>query len=331
MTALTATHPTLLDIAKSKDPTGKTAAVVEILNLTNGVLEDMSFITGNLDTGHESTIRAGLPDATWTKLYQGVPNSKSTRVTVVDNCGTLETESLVDDRALEMAEDKAGYLLSESKAFLEAMAQEVATTLFTGNESVNPEQFTGLAPRYNSLSAENACNIISAASTDTTANASIWLIGWSPETITGIVPKGSMAGLQVKDMGSTRVLDSNDNAYYASVTRFSWKVGLAVRDWRYAVRIANIDRSALRGDFASGPNLPDLLDQAIELIPNTDSVKLGFYMDRDLLSMLRRQSKKATANTYTIETLANGKRIATYGGIALKRTDALHVDETLVS
>ena len=44
MAILTASNPTLLDLAKSKDPDGKIAKVIEILNQTNEVLPDMSWV-----------------------------------------------------------------------------------------------------------------------------------------------------------------------------------------------------------------------------------------------------------------------------------------------
>lgn len=332
MATLEKTNPTLLDIAKSKDPDGKTAAVVEILNQSNTILDDMTFINGNLDTGHQSTIRAGLPDTVWSKLYEGIPNTKSTRVQVTDTTGRLETQATIDTRALELSEDKEAFMMSENSAFMEAMSQEVANTLFTGNESTDPEEFTGLTPRYSDATAENADNIIDGGSTaGSTDNASIWLIGWSPETITGIVPKGSKAGLIVDDMGKQLVQDASGNDYTAMVTRYEWQVGLAVRDWRYAVRICNIDRSTLTSDATSGADLNDLMDQAFDLIPNMDNARFSWYMDRDILGFLRRQSKANASSTLTVENLENGKMITRYGGVPLKRTDALHVDEARVT
>ena len=87
---------TLLDFAKSINPDGTTAAVVELLNQTNEVLDDMLWIEGNLPTGHRSTIRTGLPTVVWRQLYGGVPPSKSVRAQVDDSCGMLEARSEVD-------------------------------------------------------------------------------------------------------------------------------------------------------------------------------------------------------------------------------------------
>lgn len=335
MAALTTGNPTLLDLAMGLDPDGSVADVVEILNLTNEVLPDMAFMEANETTGHVSTIRSGLPDPTWRKLYGGVQPTKSTRVKVRDACGMLEAYSEIDKKLADMSGDLGKFLLSESKAHIEAMSQEMAQTLFTGNESTAPEEFTGLAPRFNSSTAENACNMISGSSTDATANASIWLIGWSPETVCGIFPKGSKAGITVEDKGQVTIEDatgSSGGRMEAYRTHFTWDMGLCVRDWRYIARGYNIDRSALKGDAASGPDLLDIMDQMIDVIPSLTNARFGFYMDRSLLSFVRRQAKAATAaSTLSIETLANGQRITTYSGIPLRRTDALSADEALIS
>lgn len=56
----------------------------------------MPFVEGNLPTGHKTTIRSGLPSATWRLLNYGVQPSKSTTVQVTDSVGMLETYAEVD-------------------------------------------------------------------------------------------------------------------------------------------------------------------------------------------------------------------------------------------
>ncbi|MXF24183.1 major capsid protein, partial [Escherichia coli] len=87
--------------------------------------------------------------------------------------------------------------LSEDRAFIEAMNQAMAQTLFYGDSSVNPQQFMGLSSRYSSLSAGNAQNIIDAGGTGTD-NTSIWLVVWGENTVHGIFPKGQKAGIQME-------------------------------------------------------------------------------------------------------------------------------------
>jgi hypothetical protein len=246
MATLSATNPTLLDLAKRLDPNGKIDAIAELLSQTNEVLEDMTWVEGNLPTGHRSTIRTGLPTPTWRKLYGGVQPQRSTTVQVTDSCGMLEAYAEVDKALADLAGNTDAFRLSEDRAFIEGMNQKFASTLFYGNETTEPEAFTGLAPRFNSLSAANAENIIVGGGSGADNN-SIWLVVWGPNTVHGIIPKGSKAGLQVEDKGQVTIenVDGASGRMEGYRTHYRWDCGLTVRDWRYIVRIPNIDLSDL--------------------------------------------------------------------------------------
>ena len=225
---------TLLDWAKSLDPDGKVAAVAELLNQSNEILLDMPFIEGNLPTGHRGAIRTGLPTAVWRKLYQGVPASKSLRATVEDSVGMLETRSEVDKDLVELNGNTAAFRLSEAQAFIEAMNQTMAETVIYGDASVNPERFNGLAVRYNTINKNTslvANNVISAGASSGDCT-SVWLVVWGPNTITGIFPKGSKAGLSHDDLGLYDAFDGSGNRFRAYGDHWQWKAGLHLKDWR---------------------------------------------------------------------------------------------------
>ena len=335
MTVLSVANPTLLDMAKAMDPDGKIAAIVEILNETNEVLQDMSWVEGNLPTGHRTTIRSGLPAPTWRKLYGGVQPNKGTTIQVTDSCGMLEAYAEVDKALADLNGNSAAFRLSEDRAHIEGMNQEVADTIFYGNETTEPEAFTGLSPRYNDTTAANADNIILGGSAGgQTDNQSIWLVVWGPNTVHGIIPKGSTAGLQQRDMGEVTIenVDGAGGRMQAYRSHYRWDVGLTVRDWRYVVRIPNIDRSLLLA-AASGTSadIPDLMVRAIEMIPNLGAGRPVFYMSRAMRTMLRRQITYKTVNsTMTLDTVA-GKTVLMFDGIPVRRTDAISADEARVA
>lgn len=336
MAALSTQFPTLLDLAKLTDPDGKIAAVVEILNQTNQVLDDMVWIEGNLPTGHRTTIRTGIPAPTWRKLYGGVQPNKSTTAQVTDNCGMLEAYAEIDKALADLNGNTAAFRLSEDRAHIEGMSQEVAQTIFFGNDGVDEAEFTGLAPRYNSLSAANAENIVSGGSAGgQTDNTSIWLVAWGQNTVHGIIPKGSKAGLQVTDKGLVTIEDasggSNTGRMEAYRTHYRWDCGLSVRDWRYVVRIPNIDKSTLLTTAASGADLPDLMYQALRRLPSMGLGRPAFYMARDTLTMLQRQlSYKVKDSSLTIQNVG-GVMTETFHNIPIKRVDVLAADEARVA
>jgi hypothetical protein len=332
MATLNAAYPTLLDVARAKDPNGQIAAVAEILSQSNPILDDMPILEGNLETGHRSVIRSGLPTPTWRKLYGGVVPTKSSRVQVTDTCGMLEAYAEIDKDLADLGGNAKAFRVSEDTAHIEGMSQELASTLFLGNEASEPEAFTGFAPRFNSQSAENGGNILTSAATpDGTDNSSIWLVGWG-KNVHGIVPKGSTAGLHMKDLGEMRCGDATNGYYQGYVTHYQWKMGLVVADWRYVVRI-QIDQENLESTVNTGPNLIDLMGEAIDLLPNLSNCKPVFYANRAVRGYLRRQiMNKVASSTLSIEQIqrANGAfvREPMFDGIPVRRCDALLNNES---
>jgi len=325
------THPTLLDLANASDPDGKIAVITEILNETNEVLDDMVVLEGNLPTGNKTTVRSGLPEPTWRKLYGGVQPTKANSVPVTDTTGMLEAYAEVDKELADLNGNTAAFRLSEDRAHIEGISQEIANTLFYGDEDLYPERFTGLGPRYNDLSAENAKNIIDAKGTGSD-NASIWLVVWGPNTCYGIVPKGSKAGLVHEDKGQVTIenVDGLNGRMEAYRSHYQQKLGLTVRDWRYVVRICNIDKSLLTTDVSTGANLPELMFEASEIIPNLASGRAAWYMSRTLRTKARQQAANGTSSsTLAIENVG-GKRLITMHDIPMKRVDALAADEARI-
>lgn len=335
---------TLLDYAKSLDPDGKTATVVELLAQTNALLPDMPWIEGNLATGHRHTVRTGLPTVVWRKLYGGVPPSKSTRAQVDDSCGMLEARSEVDVDLVSLHDNAAAFRLQEADAFLESMNQNMVTAMLYNDTSINPERPFGLAPRYSSLSANNARNILDAGGTGSD-NTSVWLICWGENTIHGIFPKNSKAGIEHKDLGEIDAFDENNNRYRALADIWKWKCGLAVRDWRFAVRIANVDVSDMAGitgtqALGAATFLPRLMMQAMNLIPFLGKGKPVFYASRKVKSQLQVMAMekslsalglKAAASEFGAPGIASVEGDLTFFGIPVRTVDAMLETEARVT
>lgn len=332
MAVLATTNPTLLDLARRTDPDGSIADLVELLNqVGDDVLTDMGWQEGNLQTGHRTTIRTGLPAPTWRKINGGVQPTKSTTAQVNFNTGMLEAYAEVDKALADLNGNTAAWRMSEEQGHIEGMKQEMIQTLFYGNEGTEPEAFTGLSPMYNSLTAPSGQNIIDAGGTGTDNN-SIWLVVWGSNTIHGIIPKGSNAGLQMKDLGEVTIenADGAGGRMQGYRSHYRWDAGLAVRDWRYAVRIANIDKSLLIADGSTGAKLPDLMFTALETVQNTTSGRAVWYMPRKVLTTLRQQSADRTKSSALTIDQVGGVMIQSFNGIPIKRVDALAGDEARV-
>lgn len=326
MAALTNYNPTLLDLAKQTAPDGKIDDLAEMLTIQNEILTDATVIQGNLNTGHRSSIRTGIGGASWKKMYGYIQPDKGQQVQVVDTCGSLRRFSEVDVDLAKMAEDVQKFLLNESHAAIEAMNQEMASTLFYGNEGSEPEAFTGLSPRYNSTTAENTRNFLrpsaDSGDPDNADNTSIWLINWSPQTVFLATPKGSQAGLQVKDMGEQTSQDSTGGLLQVYRSLFSWDLGLVVKDWRHAVRIHfNLEDIVASG--ATGPVLYNLMAKAMRRIPNMSGGRMAFYMNADAWDAFDLQAmSKSTLGLKDVMD-AQGKVISTFRGVPVRRCDSI--------
>ncbi|AZV94485.1 hypothetical protein NJI34_37820 [Pseudomonas sp. S 311-6] len=332
MATLATQNPTLADVAKRLDPNGKIDKIVELLHQSNGILEDATFIEGNLPTGHRTTVRTGIPVPTWRKLYGGVQPSRSTTAQVTDNCGQLEAYAEVDKALADLNGNTAAFRLSEDRAHIEGMNQEMARTLIYGNEGTDPAKFTGLAARYNSLTADSGENIIDASGAGND-NTSIWLVTWGENTIHGIYPKGSKAGLNVEDKGQVTIenVDGNGGRMEGYRTHYKWDTGLTVRDWRYGARIANISVPDLSGANAKEATMAliEFMIQASERIPNFGMGRAAWYVNRTIREKLRLGILNKIASNLSWETVA-GKRVMMFDDIPVRRTDAILTTEAKV-
>ena len=332
MAALSDIHPTLLDFARRLDPNNRVEArIVEIQNAENPMIEDMVFAEGNLPTGHRTTIRTGLSAPTWRKMYGGVQPTKSRTIQVTDSCGMLEDYSEVDKALADLNDNAPAWRLSEDRAKIEGIAQELASTMIYGNEGTEPEAFTGLAPRYNSLSAENADNIVNAAGNDANSNTSIWLCVFGESTGHGIFPKGSRAGLQMTDKGQVTIenVDGNGGRMEGYRTHYRQDMGFVLRDWRYFVRVANIKVSDL-STLANTKNLVTWMIQASERIPSFGKGRAAWYVNRTIREKLRLGILEKIATNLTWENV-EGKRVMTFDDIPVRRMDAIVNNEALVA
>lgn len=339
MATLATSNLSLADWAKRTDPDGRIPIIAELLSQSNEVLEDCVFKEGNLPTGERVVVRTGLPTVYWRALNQGIPNSKSTTAQVDEACAILEARSEVDKDLAMLNGNTAQFRLSEDTAFLEAMNQTQASTMFYGNPSTDPKQFLGLAARYSDTTATNGQNILSAGGSGSD-NTSVWLVVWGDNTVYCPFPKGSKAGLIHEDLGEQTVYNSDGTRLQAYATRYQWKNGLVVKDWRYVVRIANIDVSDLVGQTgtqaaSASTALIKLMARAMYRIPNMSMGRAAFYMNRTVHSGLSvaalDKSQYVLKVNEGLSQFGTASNYLSFLGIPLRRVDTILNTESVVS
>lgn len=263
---------TLLDLARRMDPDGGIDDIAELLSQANEIFKDLLWVEGNLPFGHKFTVRTALPTATWRSAYQGLAGAVSKTAQLTADTAELAAISQIDKSVADMNGNTAKNRMSEDNAFLEGMSQQMAGNLFYGNRATAPTQFTGFSPLFNtatSANAANAKNVIGAGGTGS-SNCSMWLVGHGDRTVYGIYPQGSKAGLVFEDRGDINfAYDASNNPFRAYTSYFEWKAGLVVNDWRYVVRICNIDVTAVTAGLqgSSPPDLFQLMSRAVIKLP----------------------------------------------------------------
>lgn len=322
---------TLVDIATRMDPDGSVSAVAELLQQKNEILLDIPWEEGNLPTGHRVTQRTGLPIAQARSFNQGVTPSKSTTAQVDDATAMIEAFSELDVDLVELNGNTAAYRASEGSAFIESMNQGFCNILMYGDPTVAPAVFRGLTPRYNKISGGSfAQNILSGGGSGS-VNATIWLVCWGPSSVMGIYPKGSKAGLMHEDLGKQvveNVAGIGGSRMMAYREHWQWKCGLSVRDWRYVVRICNIDTTISSNNIAA--DMISLMSRAIDRLPTATAGRCVFYMNRTLYSILRIQALAKSTNSLSIEQGLTQIEVK-FLGIPLRKVDQSLNTEATVS
>lgn len=261
----TGSFPTIVDVASRSDASGAMPRVAEMLSQYNSIMEDLPLVKANERTRHMFVFRTSIPAGSWRNYNVGVPSSKSTTAKSSVGMGMLEDYSVVDRALAEHTGDIEAFRRSEDVAFLQGMGQTIANTLIYGNTSVNSAAFQGLATFYNTINvnaAQNAANVLNGGGVGM-SNTSIWMLGLSPDTIFGVHPEGSAAGLNFEDKSDVRAAyDSLGNQYEAFTGWFRQQLGIVPKDWRWGARIANIDVTSAG---LAGPNPLDIFATLAEM------------------------------------------------------------------
>jgi hypothetical protein len=333
MTTLAATNPTLMDVAKLKEPDGGMVTdVVDMLSQDNEIFLDSTWMEANGGTSHRTAMRIGLPEPTWRAYYQGVQPTKGSYATVDEPLGMMEARSVIDKDLADMETDLNQFRLIEAGGFLEGMNQALVSTAIYGSVSTSPSKFNGLAGRFNAITtAASGENIVDAGGTGSD-NTSIWIVQWSPRTVFFAYPKGTSAGVNRENLGVNNNAippDGSAGVFSAYEEKFTQKAGLVVRDWRSIVRIANIDKSNLV-DEASAADILKLLAIGIDKIKKVDGGRIAVYGNRTVKTMLRIQTMSKN-NVYLTVGNEEGRPKLDFDGHPIRLLDQLLNTEARVT
>ena len=302
--------------------------IIELLNQTNDVLTDIPWMEANGSDGHKTRMRTGLPTVYYRRLYKGTPISKSQWSQVKETCSMYEARQELDVKECALYGDKArAFRLSEGKAFMEAMRQKVAKTLFYGAQDKAADEFNGFNLRYNDKS---STHVIDAGGTGA-STYSMWLVAWGADTVHGIYPKGSKGGITHKDLGEYTTTDSDGYKFEVYGDLYSWDAGLAVRDWRAVARICNIPSAYLyeRKGTDHFIDLQKFTLQAKNALPAAMRSRAIWYCPSEVLTALELQAGDSGNVHLRYGEYFGLKEVPVLHGCPVRQCDALVVEASI--
>lgn len=291
--------PSFFDVVNTLDPNGDAAEIAEVLNETNAILDDIPWEEGNLIHGQQSSVRVSLPASSVRVANTGIAATSGKSALINDACAILTSKSEIDQISAEVGGKKnvPKNRANEARGHIESLGQQFAGMLGYGSEE-NPGEFVGFFNRLNSLSGNIARQVIDAGGTGADL-ASILVVTWGKGRATGVFPMGTMAGIERFDENGGELVSITESAGIGSASKtfpgyreyFTWRCGLAIKDYRNVARVANIDVSDALEDGASAPGLVDLVIDALEALANPDGGNTVIYMNKTLRKIMRLQIK----------------------------------------
>lgn len=331
------------DFQKLLDPTGtKTMPVVEVLNQINAPLQDGPITPSNAILGHRVEIRASLPTTVIGQLNKGVPKSKGTTEQRNESMAMFVNRGVVDSRQKKIWGEAIfnDMRATQDRAAVESMSQYVASQFAYGSGAANSGGFDGLATRMSSLNAPapgtNGSQVWSKGAVVGGDSTSAFICDWNADVgVHWIYPANSPSGgLDIEDKGeNVPTLDADGtNSYFASVTEYTWSIGIAVEDPRRIARLANIDASdANLGGLATQGLIIDSLVDILSYMPAPTGFNRVMYVHARILAAWRKQITGKTAPLFITMAEYLGEMMPHFDGVPVRRLDQLVLSESAVA
>jgi len=314
---------TLVELAKRMDPKGKQAEIAEVLEETNEILEDLRFVEANNVTTHVSSIRKTLPEGSWRSIGGYTKSTSSAVRQITEDVGMLEAYSKVDKKLAHLSGNPAAFRKQEDKAFIQGLGIQMATAFIYGARAIDPASFNGLAVRFNAYGMPNVTN---AGGTGVNEGVtSLWMVQHDVGSFHGFYPRGSKAGLDVKDLGEdTETTAEGERQIYRS--HFTWDMGIMIRDYRAIQRVANIP---VFDDSEKFVKFDNFMIAALNRMPKRGRGAV-IYANLDMFTMFDILAKDKSNVAYGSAEVF-GKTVTTFRGVPIRLVEAISSEEDVVT
>ena len=217
------------------------------------------------------------------------------------------------------ANERAAFRLRTDEGFMRGLSRSVLKKVLYGDSNLETRDPNGILNIVTLQNEAFADRIIDAKGTTENKQTDILLINWDPASTYLFYPEnGSNAGLSVENMGEQYAFDANGKRFRAEITEFAWDIGVAMYDPQRVVRIANIDSTKLTKKNTTGPDLLDLMIDALERLPDEQQGRVAFYMNDNTRSFLARQILNKD-NVLLSQDEVAGRKCMTFRGVPIHR------------
>lgn len=338
------TSMTLLEITNRETPDGKQVDLVDVLNQTNRITTDATWLECNNGSYYEDTQVTSEPGGTTRAYGMGVPSEAGTTGKVTEPTEMLDGHSTVDvAQARHFAGGTAGFRMQEDGITLRGMTKTFVKRLFDSDRGTSPLQINGINARadYNDLNSPYVYDNAQGNASITANKTSIYIIQWGPKMVNLIYPRNDVPGssidgtspVRMDDMGKQMTVDPNNSGRSLPMwnTWFEIHFGLFIHDPRMIKRICNISTTNIDGvdDFSLNE---DLLIDATTDLENSGMGAIA-YANRTVFAQLwKRANEKGNANF--VETRGEGPfahKVIIWAGMDIHRVDQIGSDQATVT
>lgn len=341
-------YSTFTDIVSNYTSTDAGANFVNparILDRMTPLVKMLPMKASNNIMSNIATRTDSLPVASTRRWNEGVKATTSKNAALTDPIAMFEDYSEVDKALWKIQNSPNAWRADQDMNHVEGLFQLMESMLFYGSLAQNPGGFNGLATRFNNLeSLPNGDpswvpNVWNGGATSGNV-CSAWMIEFNQDSVTGIYPPNTRAGLDIEDLGEvTKELASGTGAvgqnYLLQVlrTHLTWWMGMQVVDERCVQRIANINPTAL-----SANNFDEnIFIQAKNYLPRSgEAPGTCIFVNRALKTQIDIRAVSQKINTYFTPPSNNtmdvfGKAVTQFQGIPIYVAEKLLNTETVLT
>ena len=335
--AIIGTEYNARDVVTSMDSRGNLLPVVDVIANTNEFMDYFPWVEANEGMQNKSAHLTSRPTPTVGRVNKGTGFGKAVQKVVADNVARIELNSRADERLFSLGmTDMAKWRFTQDTPIMKAFGDAVVDMVLYGDEKADSGEFNGVMPRYDALPTDPfdqedpAYNVLDGGGVGSD-NTSIIVARMSANDggLCGLYPRGSMAGLQVEDLGRQFLEDENNAGTYLNyyVTHFAWNIGIKIEDPRNVVRIANIDVNNLIA--GSGADLFSMTMDAIRRIPGRAKDGVYIMANREVIGEWSKQ-QRLTQEQFMVAGTDRYIPVDTFAGIPILRTDNLLLTESAI-